>query len=70
MSKNEPPSSRNGAGEREPGPTTWVVGAGETACDHPAEALSYLGGDGLNGYYRCDRCGAGIVVQDEVSGLV
>lgn len=48
----------------------WVIGSGTIDCDHPEGALVRLGGDGLNGYYRCGRCEAGIVVQDEVAELV
>lgn len=70
MSRNEPSTPDRGPSEREPGPTRWVIGSTETECDHPEEALTRLGGDGLNGYYRCDRCDAGLVVQDEVGELV
>lgn len=58
-------SSRAHPRSGEPGPTRWVVSAETTGCDHPRGSLEPLGGDGLNGYYRCDRCGAGVVVQDE-----
>lgn len=70
MSRNQPSTPNRGPPEREPGPTRWVIGSAESGCDHPEEALTRLGGDGLNGYYRCGRCDAGLVVQDEVGEFV
>lgn len=73
MSRNEPSTPDRGPSEREPrgpDPTTWVVGSTETECGHPEEARERLGGDGQNGYYRCGRCDAGLVVQDEVGEFV
>lgn len=61
-----PPEDGRGKTLDPSGPTRWVVSDGATDCDHPPDALSPLGDDGLNGYYRCDRCDAGVVVQEEV----
>lgn len=73
MSRREPDTRRRGPPEERPSGTSskrWVVGSGTIDCDHPEEALTRLGGDGLNGYYQCERCEAGVVVQDEVADLV
>lgn len=47
-------------------PRVWVIGSGDESCDHPPADLERVGDDGLNGYYKCGRCGAGLVVQGEV----
>lgn len=47
-------------------PKIWVISPGEPACDHPPDELRDLGLDGLNGYYQCERCEAGLIIQNEL----
>lgn len=73
MCKTEPTALGRDSSEEQPtedDSARWAVGSGDTDCEHPEEALTRLGGDGLNGYYRCGRCGAGVVVQGEVGDFV
>lgn len=60
------PSDAEGDDADRSGPDTWVIGGGSGGCAHPPPQLDRLGGDGVNGYYRCDRCEAVLVVADEV----
>ena len=48
---------------------TWVVASSDRACDHRREDLRIVGDDGINGYYRCVRCDAVVVSQDELAEL-
>mgnify|MGYP006278374197 CR=1 FL=1 len=43
------------------GRSLWVVGAADPDCSHPTTALTELGSDGVNDYYRCADC-TGVVV--------
>lgn len=47
-------------------PRIWVISPGDIECDHPPDQLQDLGLDGLNGYYQCERCGGGLIIQNEV----
>lgn len=47
-------------------PKIWVISPGEIECDHPPDQLRDLGIDGLNGYYQCERCEGGLIIQNEV----
>ena len=38
----------------------WIVSDG-TGCDHGQDPFSYVGSDGRNEYYQCERCDAVIV---------
>lgn len=44
--------------------TEYVVG-GVADCHHPAEDLEFLGHQGLNAYYTCDRCDSVIISAAE-----
>ena len=47
-------------------PKIWVISPGKVECDHPPDDLRDFGLDGLNGYYQCERCEAGLISQNEV----
>lgn len=47
-------------------PKIWEISPGDIACDHPPDKLRDLGIDGLNGYYQCERCEGGLIIQNEV----
>lgn len=49
--------------------TMLVFPAGDDDCEHPDERLEARGDDGTNVYYRCTRCGAGLVAKDAVARL-
>lgn len=42
------------------GRTVWAVGAGDD-CEHPVEAVQYLGSDGTSVYAQCSQCESTII---------
>lgn len=62
MSKDGRTGCRAALAER----NLWVIGTADDGCTHPREDRLELGSDGTNGYYACARCGASLVLQDEV----
>lgn len=48
------------------GPELWAISSEEADCVHQTEARERLGEDGLDGYYQCENCGAGVVATNEV----
>lgn len=61
-----PQKDPHASNDDEPEPRIWAIGPGEVECDHPPDEVRDLGLDGLNGYYQCERCGAGLVIKNEV----
>ncbi|MDX1748627.1 MAG: hypothetical protein R3324_22065 [Halobacteriales archaeon] len=59
----------NPKGAERPTPTIWVIGEGSGDCPHQPDGLERLGGDGVNGYYRCPACAAVLVIAGEVGYL-
>lgn len=51
-------------------PKIWEISPGDIECDHPPDQLRDLGIGGLNGYYLCERCEGGLIIQNEVDYLV
>lgn len=48
------------------GTGVWTVSDPMDDCDHPPEAVEYVGDDGRNLYFHCNRCDGAIIAEGAV----